>query len=110
MRIDASVTSISWIPSEAITGLATKLPFESGMAHYDQPPPDVIEDLEELRKADRFRFANELRGWIEVADGRIVDHGQSGGGRIGSTTSPASAPSRSSSKPWRSPTSPSTRT
>ena len=27
-----------------------------------------------LRDADRFRFANELRAWIEVEDGRIVDH------------------------------------
>jgi hypothetical protein len=86
MRIEASVTSISWIPSEAITGLSTKLPFESGVAHYDQPPPDVIGDLEELRQADRFRFANELHGWVEVENGRIVAHGQSGGGKIGSTT------------------------
>lgn len=86
MRIESSVTSISWIPSEAITGLSTKLPFEMGIAHYDQPPPDVIDDLEALRDADRFRFANRLRAWIEVEDGRIVAHGQSGGGMIGSTT------------------------
>lgn len=85
MRIRSSVTSISWIPSEAVRG-ATKLPFEIGMAHYDEPPPDVIEDLEQLRRADRFRFANDLRAWIEVEDGRIVDWGHAGGGRIGSTT------------------------
>ena len=41
MRIDGSISSISWIPSEAVTGLA-KLPFGSGVAHYDQPPPDAI--------------------------------------------------------------------
>jgi hypothetical protein len=86
MRIESSVTSISWIPSEAITSLATKLPFEAGIAHYDQPPPDVVDDLESLRRADRFRFANQLRAWVEVRDGRIVDHGQAGGGMIGSTT------------------------
>jgi hypothetical protein len=86
VRYEAAVTSISWIPSEAISSLMLKLPFDAGIAHYDQPPPDVIEDLEELRVADRFRFANELRAWIEVEDGRIVDFGQSGGGRIGSTT------------------------
>jgi Cyclic nucleotide-binding domain len=80
------VTSISWIPSEAIAGLSAKLPFEVGVAHYDQPPPDVIDDLEALRAADRFRFANRLKGWVEVEDGRIVRHGQSGGGMIGSTT------------------------
>ncbi len=85
MNIKAAVTSISWIPSEAIAG-ATKLPFETGVAHYDPPPPDVIEDLEELRRQDRFRFANELHGWIEVSDGRIVDYGQTGKGLIGSTT------------------------
>lgn len=86
VRYEAAVTSISWIPSEAISSLSTRLPFDAGIAHYDPPPPDVIEDLEALRAADRFRFANELRVWIEVEDGRIVDYGQSGGGRIGSTT------------------------
>ncbi|MGB2939485.1 MAG: cyclic nucleotide-binding domain-containing protein [Candidatus Dormiibacterota bacterium] len=85
MRIESSVTSVSWIPSEAITGM-TKMPFEMGMAHYDQAPPDVIEDLEALRVADRFRFANELRAWIDVEDGKVVDHGYAGKGHIGSTT------------------------
>jgi hypothetical protein len=89
MRIESSVTSVSWIPSEAIAGLA-KMPFEAGILHYDEPPPDVIDDLEALRVADRFRFANELRAYIEVegtADGgqRIVDFGQTGGGHIGVT-------------------------
>ena len=85
MRIESAVTAISWIPSEAISG-ATKLPFDMGMAHYDEPLPDVIHDLEELRQADRFRFANELRAYIDVEDGRIVGHGHLGGGRIGATT------------------------
>jgi hypothetical protein len=85
MRIEAAVTSISWIPSEAVAG-ATKVPFEAGIAHYDEPPPDVVEDLEELRQGDRFRFANQLRGWIEVKGGEIVGYGQDGGGLIGSTT------------------------
>ncbi|HET6965399.1 MAG TPA: cyclic nucleotide-binding domain-containing protein [Acidimicrobiales bacterium] len=86
MRYEAAVTSLSWIPSEAITSLATRIPFDAGIAHYDVPPPDVIEDLDALRAADRFRFANELRAWIEVEDGRIVGFGRSGGGLIGSTT------------------------
>jgi Cyclic nucleotide-binding domain len=84
MRTEATITSISWIPSEAIAGSA-KLPFESGLAHYDPPPPDVVDDLEGLRKADRFRFANQLKAWVEVKNGRIVDYGQSGNGLIGST-------------------------
>ena len=65
----------------------TRLPFDVGMTHYDPPPPDRIDDLAALRDGDRFRFANELSGWIEVNDeGRIVDAGYSGGGMIGSTT------------------------
>ena len=85
MRIESSVTSVSWIPSEAVKGMK-KLPFETGMAHYDPPPPDVIGDLDELREGDRFRFANELRAWIEVEDGKVVAWGHAGGGHIGSTT------------------------
>ncbi|MDQ2960638.1 MAG: cyclic nucleotide-binding domain-containing protein [Candidatus Dormibacteraeota bacterium] len=86
MRIESSVTSISWIPSEAIAGV-TKLPFQMGVAHYDDAPPDHVDDLVALRDADRFRFANELRAWIEVSDeGRVVDHGYEGSGLIGSTT------------------------
>lgn len=85
MIITSSVTSISWIPSEAIEGL-TKMPFEMGIAHYDDPPPDHIDSLESMRQADAFRFANELTAWIEVENGRITGHGQGGGGHIGSTT------------------------
>jgi Cyclic nucleotide-binding domain len=85
VRIESSVTSISWIPSEAISG-TTKLPFAMGMAHYDDPPPDTIEDLAVLQAGGRFRFANELQAWIDVVDGEVVDYGYSGGGRIGSTT------------------------
>ena len=82
MRVESSVTSVSWIPSEAIEGL-TKVPFEIGVTRYDDPPPDVIEDLDELLKTGRIRFANVLSAWAEIEDGRIVEHGYSGGGRIG---------------------------
>ncbi|MEA2646789.1 MAG: hypothetical protein QOE92_1872 [Chloroflexota bacterium] len=87
MRIESSVTSISWIPSEAVKGM-TKMPFEMGMAHYDAAPPEVIEDLEALRQQDRFRFANRLTAWIEVEDGAITSHGYGDDscGLIGSTT------------------------
>jgi len=79
------VVSISWIPSDAVTGL-TSLPFEHGVAHYDDPPPGVLADLEALRIADGFRFANDLRAWIEVDAGRIVGWGHQGRGHIGATT------------------------
>jgi hypothetical protein len=39
-----------------------------------------------MRKADRFRFANELRAWAEVVDGGIVNYGHLGQGYLGSTT------------------------
>ncbi|HKR67898.1 MAG TPA: cyclic nucleotide-binding domain-containing protein [Streptosporangiaceae bacterium] len=61
--------------------------FETGITHYDDPPPVQIDDLEALRAADRFRFANVLRAWIAVGeDGQITDSGYSGGGHIGSST------------------------
>src|SRR3954468_23755826 len=79
------VVTVSWIPSEAVKG-SMKLPFEIGMAHYDEPLPDVLGDLDEWRTDDRFRFANDLSAWIDVEDGVIIDFGQGGGGVIGSTT------------------------
>ena len=84
MRFESSVTSVSWIPSESVSG-PIKAGFAVGMAHYDDPPPDVIEDLEELRAAGKFRFANHLAAWIEVAGGRVVDAGYSGRGYISFT-------------------------
>ena len=84
-RFESSVTAVSWIPSEAITG-PSKVPFQAGVTHYDEPPPDRLVDLEELRTSDRFREANELRAFIEVEDGRIVNGGHLGQGHIGATT------------------------
>jgi hypothetical protein len=84
MRIESSVTAVSWIPSEAVEGLP-KIPFTMGVAHYDDPPPDVIDDLDAMREADAFREANELRAFIEVEDGKITDYGHLGRGHIGVT-------------------------
>ncbi|MEP6697964.1 MAG: cyclic nucleotide-binding domain-containing protein [Pseudonocardiales bacterium] len=86
MRFSSSVTSLSWIPSEAVTGIALKMPFETGLAHYDAPPPDLIEDLEAFVAADGCRFANQLSAWVEVDDGKVVDQGLDGQGYIGATT------------------------
>lgn len=85
MRFEASVTSVSWIPSEAVPG-TMKLPMFVGLTEYDPPPPDVITDLDALHAARRFRFANRLRAWIEVDEhGRIADAGYRGGGLLGAT-------------------------
>lgn len=85
-RLEGLVTSLSWIPSEAIEG-AQRLAFDSGITHYDPPPPSEDLDVEALRAADRFRFANQLRAWIEVdGSGHIADCGYAGGGLMGATT------------------------
>jgi Cyclic nucleotide-binding domain len=86
MRHESCVTSVSWIPSEAVQG-STRLAFDAGLAHYDDPPPGELGDIEELRVADRFRFANVLRAWIEVGDnGSVTGCGYGGGGLMGATT------------------------
>ncbi len=86
MRYSSSVTSVSWIPSEAITGSAAKMPFEVGNTPDDVPPPERMVDVGAFMAADRCRFANHLGGWIDVSDGVIVDSGVTGAGYIGSTT------------------------
>lgn len=85
MRVESSVLSVSWIPSDALRGLS-RLPFEMGVTHYDEPPPDQLDDLERLRRDDGFRFANELTAWAEFEGDRLVAYGNAGGGKVGSTT------------------------
>ncbi len=92
MRYTSSVTSVSWIPSEAVRGISKPL-FQIGFTHYDEPPPDRIDHdgaLEAWRDEDRFRFANRLDVWVDVEDGQIVDAGYANGpacgGMMGSTT------------------------
>lgn len=86
MRYESCVTSLSWIPSEAVTG-GTRVAFDAGFTHYDDPPPGELGDIEELRAADRFRFANVLRAWIDVdGSGQITGCGYGGGGLMGATT------------------------
>ncbi len=85
MRYESVILSVSWIPSEAMTGMM-RVPFDVGVAHYDDPPPDTMHDFKGLLAADKFRFANELRAWIEVEDGRVVDSGYAGGGHLNVST------------------------
>ena len=84
MRIESSVTSISWIPSAAVAGV-TRIPFEAGVTHYDDPPPDEWKDLDSVVGPEGARFSNDLRAWIEKADGKITGYGQAGGGRVSNT-------------------------
>jgi len=84
MRIESSVTSVSWIPSEAIGGFK-RAPFDLGPMHYDDPPADQIDDLQALTRSGAVRFINQQRAWVEVDNGSIVGHGQSGRGWMGRT-------------------------
>jgi hypothetical protein len=77
MRISSSVTAITWLPFAALDALP-ELPIGIAVAHYDEPPPAVLGDLDELRDGDRFREANQLQGWIEVEGGEIVGYGRDG--------------------------------
>ena len=84
MRIESTITSVSWLPSEAVKGSA-RLPFDLGVAHYDDPPPDVLDDLDAMHAAGAFRFANRLVAWVDVEDGRVVGHGYAGRSYISRT-------------------------
>jgi hypothetical protein len=85
MRIEASVTSVSWIPSEAVTG-TFKVPFSMGVARYDDPPPEPLTDVADLVANNRCRFCNQLSAYIEIADGKIVGYQQALDGVVSSTT------------------------
>ncbi|HET6642464.1 MAG TPA: hypothetical protein VFG93_04250, partial [Gaiellaceae bacterium] len=76
-RVESSVTAVTWLPFGVLDALPN-LPLGIAVAHYDEPPPDPLHDLGELRESDRFREANELRAWIEVENGEIVDYGREG--------------------------------
>ncbi|GAA2568816.1 cyclic nucleotide-binding domain-containing protein [Pseudonocardia hydrocarbonoxydans] len=85
-HVESAVTSLSWIPSEAVTGLL-KLPFTLQVSAYDDPPPDVVDDDAVRADAYAVRFANRLRAWAEFApDGSVAAHGVDGGVVMGRTT------------------------
>ena len=90
MRIESSVTAVSWVPAGSVEG-GQRLAFHVGAAQYDDPPPDHLEDLPSLLDGGRVRLANQLRGFVEVSDGRIVASGQSGQGHVGSSREAADA-------------------
>jgi hypothetical protein len=90
VRIESSVTSVSWVPLDCVEG-GQRLAFHVGAAQYDDPPPDQLDDLPSLLAAGRARLANQLRGFVEVSDGRIVASGQSGQGHVGAAREAADA-------------------
>ena len=81
MQLSTSITSVSWIPSEAITG-HVRLPMDIGLGHYDDPPPDRLDDVAALAAAGRFRFANELHVTVAIEDGTFVSATREGRSHI----------------------------
>jgi hypothetical protein len=90
VRIESSVTAVSWVPAGSVEG-GQRLAFHVGAAQYDDPPPDHLDDLPSLLDGGRVRLANQLRGFVEVSDGRLVASGQSGQGHVGSAREAADA-------------------
>ena len=90
MRIESSVTAVSWVPLDCVEG-GQRLAFHVGAAQYDDPPPQRLDDLASLMAQGRVRLANQLRGYAEVSDGRIVASGQSGQGWVGASREAADA-------------------
>jgi hypothetical protein len=89
MRAESSVTSVSWIPSEAVSGpMKVGSGFVPGLSHYDAPPPAHMtpDELTATRDADAFRLGNVLRVWAEFEGDRVVAHDRDGGVVMGATT------------------------
>ena len=88
--MEGSVTTISWIPAEAVDEARTG--FRLGTTRADSAPPDELgpdidTTLDDLSRTDRFRFANHLRAFADFDDdGEVVRYGQQGSGRLGQTT------------------------
>ncbi|WP_159796289.1 cyclic nucleotide-binding domain-containing protein [Puerhibacterium puerhi] len=71
MRVESRVMSLSWIPSESLSGYL-RLGFEIGLGRYDDPPPETApghEHIDRMCRESRFRFANVLHGWADFEDG-----------------------------------------
>lgn len=84
MRVESRVTSLSWIPSEGVTGLMRST-FAMHLTEYDDPPPDVIDDASVLADDYGVRFANRLRAWAEFDGDRPVRYEATGGVVMGRT-------------------------
>ena len=70
MRVESRVLSVSWVPSDVVTG-ASRLPFVLAISGADEPPPDELLDAAPLLEAGRIRQANELRAWAEFDESGV---------------------------------------
>ena len=92
MRIERSINTVSWIPSDLMEGMG-KMATRMKLAHHDPPPPDSLGDdtargdRGSLRMRDGFvspTSCGRTSTWTTTA--RITDCGYCGGGVIGATT------------------------
>jgi Cyclic nucleotide-binding domain len=75
MRVESRVFSLSWVPSDVVSGL-DRLPFAIGLAKADSPLPDWVSDPHELVREGKARQANDLRAWVEFdEEGRPSEWG-----------------------------------
>src|SRR2546430_13941343 len=84
MRIESSVTTVPWIPSEAIGGFK-RAPFDLGPMHYDDRPATQTDDAQARARSGAVRVLNRQRARCGVDNGSSVVHGQSGRGWMGRT-------------------------
>ena len=88
MRVEGSVTTISWLPAEAV-GRDARAELRLGTWRADAPPPvDLGPDIDATLEAsgDHYRFANHLSGFAEFDDdGEVRRYGEQGYGRLGRT-------------------------
>ncbi len=86
MRVEGSVTAISWVPADAI-GPDARAALRLGTSGADdEPPVNLGPDIEATLDAvgDRYRFANHLWGFAEFDDdGEVRRYGEQGSGRLG---------------------------
>jgi Cyclic nucleotide-binding domain len=64
VRVESRVFSLSWVPSDVVTGLA-RLPFDLSIAPADSPPPTLVTHPYSLVRESRVRHANALRAWAK---------------------------------------------
>jgi hypothetical protein len=92
VRVESRVFSLSWVPSDVVTGV-DRLPFAIGLARADAPPPDRVGDPHELVRAGRARQANELRAWVVFDEqGRPSEWGYGDAGDAGEDAPQAELP------------------
>jgi hypothetical protein len=82
MRVESAVTAVTWVPFALLDSMPN-LPLGMAIAHHDEPPGELLGDLDAMREADAFREANQLRAWIDVEDGVIAGYGRGGRALLG---------------------------